>query len=76
MSPRGADFKGPVEVKLSQPEPGASIHYTLDGSVPTKSDPVYEKPLKLNGPTVLRTRAFKAGFTKSITAQEVYVIGE
>jgi hypothetical protein len=47
----------------------------LDGSVPGTHDMLYEKPIKLSGPAVLRTRAFKEGFTRSITVQEVFVIG-
>ena len=57
-------------------EAGASIRYTLDGSVPNKSDALYEKPIKLTEPTVLRARVFKPGFTKSITVQEIFVVGE
>jgi uncharacterized repeat protein (TIGR03806 family) len=75
-SPRGGNYPKPIEVTLRQPEPGVAIHYTVDGSAPTTSDPVYQAPIKLTGPTVLRTRAYKTGFTKSITAQEVFIIGE
>ena len=52
------------------------IRYTLDGSVPTTVDPIYEKPLRVASPTVVRAKAFKPGFTKSITAQEVFNVGE
>ncbi|MDB6110919.1 MAG: hypothetical protein JWR69_2669 [Pedosphaera sp.] len=76
ISPRGGNYARPVEVALNQSEPGASIHYTLDGSAPTKSDPVYDKPFKLTGPATLRVKAFKPGFTKSITVQETFIIGE
>jgi hypothetical protein len=59
---------------LTASEPGAQIRYTLDGSVPGTSDLLYEKPIKLSGPAVLRTRAFKQGFTRSITVQQVFII--
>jgi hypothetical protein len=36
----------------------------------------YEKPIRLTGPTVLRARAYKDGFTRSITAQEVFIVGQ
>jgi hypothetical protein len=61
---------------LSDHDAGADIRYTLDGSVPGPSDPRYEKPIKLTGPTVLRARAYKDGFTRSITAQQVFIIGQ
>jgi hypothetical protein len=48
----------------------------LDGSVPSPSDPRYEKPIHIEGPTVLRTRAYKEGFTRSIIAQDVFILGK
>jgi uncharacterized repeat protein (TIGR03806 family) len=74
ISPRGGNFTGPVEVGLKS-EPDATIRYTLDGTVPTTTDLLYEKPIPLNGPTILRAKAFKPGFTKSITAQEIFLFG-
>jgi uncharacterized repeat protein (TIGR03806 family) len=76
MSPEGGSFGGPIEISLTEREPGADIRYTLDGSVPGRSDMRYEKPIKLTGPAVVRARAFKDGFTRSITAQEVFIIGK
>jgi uncharacterized repeat protein (TIGR03806 family) len=75
MSPQGGTFTGPVEISLTEREPGADIRYTLDGSVPGPSDPRYEKPIKLDSATVLRARAYKEGFTRSITTQEVFTVG-
>jgi hypothetical protein len=76
MSPQGGTFEGPVEISLSEREPGADIRYTLDGSVPGPSDMRYDKPLELTDPTVLRARAYKEGFTRSITTQEVFIVGK
>ncbi len=76
IAPGGGSFDAAIEVTLAEPEPGAQIHYTLDGSVPGPSDPLYDKPIKLTGPAVLRTRAYKEGFTRSIVNQEVFVIGK
>jgi len=73
FSPSGGNFNGVVKVTLVDSEPGATIHYTLDGSEPTSSDPIYETPLELTEPKVVRARAFKEGFVRSITAQQVYV---
>jgi uncharacterized repeat protein (TIGR03806 family) len=74
ISPAGGSYKTPVEVVLKVGEPGADIRYTLDGSTPTASDQRYERPIKLTDPTVVRARAFKEGFTRSIPTQEVFVI--
>ncbi len=75
ISPRGGNFTKSVTVTLKS-EPGATIRYTVDGTVPTTSDPLYEKPIKLTGPTILRAKAFKPGSTKSITTQEIFLVGE
>jgi hypothetical protein len=55
--------------------PGASIRYTLDGTVPSETDLLYDKPLRLNAPAILRAKAFKPGWKRSITAQEIYQVG-
>ncbi len=75
ISPSGGTFDEPPEVSLSSDEAGAQIRYTLDGSVPGTSDPLYEGPIRLTAPTVLRARAYKEGFTRSITNQRVFVVG-
>lgn len=74
MSPRGGHFDRPVTVALKS-EPGATIRYTVDGTVPTSADLLYETPVTLTGPTILRARAFKPGFTQSIPTQEIFLIG-
>jgi uncharacterized repeat protein (TIGR03806 family) len=76
ISPQGGTYSRSVEISLTASEPGTEIRYTLDGSVPGTIDRLYEKPIKLNGPAVLRARAFKSGFTRSITAQQVFIIAK
>jgi hypothetical protein len=75
ISPAGGTYKSTVEVTLSEPEPGAQVRYTLDGTVPGPADLLYDKPIQLTGPAVIRTRAYKEGFTRSIITQEVFVVG-
>jgi hypothetical protein len=76
MSPGGGTFGGSVEVSLAEREPGADIRYTLDGSVPDPSDPRYETPIELTSSTIVRARAYKDGFTRSITTQEIFIVGK
>ena len=75
ISPHGGNFNKHVEVTLKG-EPGATIYYTVDGTVPTTSDSLYEKPIQLTSPTILRAKAFMPGSTKSITTQEIFLVGE
>jgi uncharacterized repeat protein (TIGR03806 family) len=74
--PPGGSFAGAVEIKLTMSEPGVDIRYTLDGTVPSASDMSYDVPIRLTGPAVLRARAFKEGFTRSITEQQVFIVGK
>jgi uncharacterized repeat protein (TIGR03806 family) len=76
ISPLGGTYDGPLEITLRENESNADIRYTLDGSAPGPADKRYEKPIKLTGPAVVRARAYKDGFTRSITAQEAYAIGK
>jgi uncharacterized repeat protein (TIGR03806 family) len=76
ISPPGGNYDASIEVSLNVAEAGADIRYTLDGSTPTASDLKYEKPIKVSGPTVVRARAFKDGFTRSIAAQAVFIVGQ
>jgi mono/diheme cytochrome c family protein len=74
ISPVGGNYDHPITVELKS-EPGAIIRYTIDGTVPTPSDLLYEKPVQLTGPTILRAKAFKPGYTRSITSQEIFIVG-
>ena len=76
LLPAGGEFKKPTAVTLASPDAGAQIHYTVDGSEPGADDPVYSKPIKIDGPTVLRARAIKDGMTSSIVVQDTYVVDQ
>lgn len=76
ISPKGADFKQPVRVTIRDARPGAVIHFTTDGSVPTKSSAVYSGAIEIKEPTTLRARAYAEGFTRSVVVQETFVIGD
>jgi len=65
-----------IDLTLSEAEPGAEIRYTLDGSIPGTTDPIYQRPIHLANSTTVRAKAFKDGFTRSITAQQTFVLGE
>jgi len=73
ISPKGGNYDKPITVTLAA-EPGAIVRYTLDGTVPTPSDLLYQKPVPLTGPTIFRAKAFKEGSTESITSQEIFIV--
>jgi uncharacterized repeat protein (TIGR03806 family) len=76
MMPEGGNYSAGLKVTLSDSEPGTEIHYTVDGSTPTASDPRYEKPIEVSGTTIVRARALKDGYTRSVVTQGVFVLGQ
>jgi len=55
----------PTQVAIADAVSGAEIHYTLDGSLPLITSPVYTLPLNFTNPATLRARAFLTGWLPS-----------
>jgi len=72
--PSGAVLVG-TGIALSSATPGAVIHYTTDGSVPTESSTIYDPNLKPQVPeegVTIKAIAVKAGLQNSAGATFVY----
>lgn len=67
IRPDGGSFTDKVLVGLSTATPGATIHYTLDGSEPTANSLVYEDSVPVGTSLVLKTMACQAGWVCSMT---------
>jgi hypothetical protein len=76
VEPTGGEFAKTIRVVLSDREAGAVVRYTLDGSLPVATSPVYQGPVEIKGPATLRARAFKEGMTRSIVVQETYIVND
>lgn len=64
-TPDGGLYSDTITVTLTSPE-GAAIRYTLNGSFPNESSPLYSSPIALGeGTTTLIARAFLQGWTPS-----------
>lgn len=59
--PQADRFADELQVSMSHGEKDTVIRYTLDGSEPGGSSPLYEKPVTLRGTTVVKARAFRKG---------------
>lgn len=68
----GGTFVAPLTLELSGP-PAGSIHYTLDGALPTEASPVYTAPLTLNSTTWVRARACAPGMLPGPVVSRVYL---
>ncbi len=58
MSQPAGFYFGEVTVAISSPEPNAVLHYTLDGTEPALSSPVYAQPLVITQTTVIKAATF------------------
>lgn len=65
---------GTVSIVLSSAQ-GATIRYTTDGTAPDGEDSIYDGPIRLTPPVILRARAFAPGWTQSIVAQRIVGAG-
>jgi fibro-slime domain-containing protein len=70
--PPGRPFAGSLNVTLATATPGAAVHYTVDGTVPTSSSPLYSGPVVLTGTSTLKAIAVKAGYKDSPMMTESY----
>ena len=71
LDPAGATAL-PVSVTVSCATAGATLRYTLDGSLPTASSALVEGAITISADTLLRVRGFKDGMTPSRAAYGVY----
>ncbi|NIP96813.1 MAG: PQQ-binding-like beta-propeller repeat protein, partial [Akkermansiaceae bacterium] len=55
--------------RIESPAPGAVMHYTTDGSWPTRASARYTKPLVLDSSTTVRCRAYLPGGVRSPVAR-------
>ena len=53
-----------------------TVHYTLDGSLPTQDSPVYTEPLAISATTVLRAISFEEGKLPSEITTASYIVNE
>jgi alpha-L-rhamnosidase len=67
ITPDDAIFIEPQKASISieSATTGASIYYTLDGSMPDQSTMEYDGPFELNNNTVVRAVAYRDGYTPS-----------
>lgn len=63
-------------VTITDATPGATIHYTTDGSQPTASSSVYASPLTVSASETLSAIAIASGDTASPVASAAYTISQ
>jgi uncharacterized protein (TIGR02145 family) len=73
LSIKGGQFDYTTDsIALTASRPGARIHYTLDGSYPEATAPVYQHKIPLDRPLFLRAYCELPGSTRSPSTVAVY----
>ncbi len=75
ISPSTTTFIGTLSVTLSSTS-GATIYYTIDGSAPTASSPIYNGAITLNSTTTVKALAVKIGMSNSLSSSQSYTLME
>ncbi len=72
FSPGSGNYIAAQSVTITDITTGAVIHYTLNGSVPTASSPVYSGPISVSGTTTINAIAVASGYTNSPVGTATY----
>ncbi len=65
FSPVSGTYPVPLSVSISCATPGASIHYTTDGSIPVFTSTEYTEPFLIYDSCLIRAKAYLAGYNSS-----------
>jgi RHS repeat-associated protein len=74
FSPVAGTYSTAQTVSISDSTPGAVIHYTVDGSTPTVSSPVYTGAITVAATETLKAIAMAAGYYNSSVDSAAYTI--
>lgn len=75
FSPQGGLYSSGQYITIIA-DPGATIRYTVDGSLPTNQSLIYTNPIFIATTTALRARAFQDDMLPSKPVTHTYVINE
>ncbi|WP_237047580.1 chitobiase/beta-hexosaminidase C-terminal domain-containing protein [Lentzea guizhouensis] len=75
FSPPGGAYTSGQTVTISTATSDATIRYTVDGSTPTASSPLYTGPIAVPSSRTVNAIGLKAGLANSSVASATYTIG-
>ncbi|MEM9819427.1 MAG: HYR domain-containing protein [Bacteroidota bacterium] len=73
-SQEGGFYNGTTTISLSSATPGASIYYTLDGTLPDEGDSSYQGPIQIDETTAVRAIAYAPNADPSPVMTQTYLI--
>lgn len=74
ISPNGGSFTTPQTVTISDTTPGASIHYTIDGSTPTSASNLYTGPISVSSSQTIKAIATASGYSASAVTSATFTV--
>ncbi len=66
---KGMTFSKKQKIEINSPQKKVSIYYTTDGTEPSRSSKLYQRPFKINSTSEIRAIAFDASGRCSFTTQ-------
>jgi hypothetical protein len=66
-------FSGSTSFEIIFNQPGAEVHYTLNGQEPTEFDPLYSQAVTINKKSVVKAKAFGKDFLPSETVTAHFI---
>ena len=76
FSEPGGFYSNALALGLTATQQNAEIRYTLDGSIPDSSAPLYDAPIDINSTTVIRARTFLGTALPSNISTATFLVGE
>jgi hypothetical protein len=73
FSNTGGFYNTPFSLTLSTLNPGAEIHYTINGSEPKINSLLYTAPISIDTTTIIRAIAFETGHLPSGIVTQTYI---
>ena len=72
ITPASGTFTAAQSVAITDATPGASIHYTTDGSTPAASSPIYQAAISLSSLTTVQAMAIAPDYANSAVASATF----
>jgi len=76
FSQSGGFFTGPVTISIADLYGTGTLRYTLDGSYPEETSPVFDQPIQINATTVVKARMFYPDQLPGPIVTNTYFINE
>jgi PA14 domain/Chitobiase/beta-hexosaminidase C-terminal domain len=73
ITPNGGVFNQTVAVTIQAAVTNATVHYTLDGTLPTTNSPIYTVPLLISNTLTVSANEFETNYNNSVAASALFL---